>query len=159
MLDKLFAASALAATILLTGAANAAAEPAIVATDLNVRSGPDIHCPRIATLPAGSSVEVYGCAPNNWCDIGWYRLRGWVSGDYLNWHGRQAYRAAPPQVIIVPSYPSFRSDRHHQRRYDDRRRHDDRRFEGRRDDKRHGDANKRLPRKRWECEIPMNCDK
>ena len=83
MFSKVVTAAVLAAGILVPGVA-AAATNAIVTTDLNMRAGPSAAYPRLATIPNGRNVKVYGCVKGyRWCDISWAGMRGWVSADYL----------------------------------------------------------------------------
>ena len=123
--------SFLVSSFVATGDA-AAQESAVVVTDLNVRTGPGTGYPRISTIPGGSSVEILGCTPDNWCDVVWFQLRGWVSGDYLDWYGRPTYSAAPPPAIVIQPYPVYRPDWRPDWRHD---RH--------RDWRRHGDWDRR----------------
>ncbi len=70
----------------------AAADPGRANASVNVRAGPDIAFPGIATLARGASIEVRGCiASRQWCDVSSGRVRGWVSARYLdiNVGGRQ----------------------------------------------------------------------
>jgi uncharacterized protein YraI len=69
-----------AAAILAASVGYAAAVPAVVATDLNVRSGPGTGFPVIASLPRGSTVEVIGC-DGSWCQIA---QGGYASRRYLS---------------------------------------------------------------------------
>lgn len=77
------AGAALFAATLLPAAASASA-PGYVTTNLNVRAGPGTQFPAVAVFPAGSRLTVHGCTRNfGWCDVTGGRIRGWVSGAYL----------------------------------------------------------------------------
>jgi uncharacterized protein YraI len=86
-----------AAAALVLAAGAAAASPAVVSTDLNVRAGQGTQYPPIAVMPAGSVVDVTGCS-NGWCYVRDYG--GFASARYLNF-GTAAYAAAPPARIYV----------------------------------------------------------
>lgn len=73
----------LTATTLGAGAAMAA--PAYLTISLNLRAGPGTEYPPVVTMPAGSSVFVYGCLSGwSWCDVSWDGYRGWAAGQYLD---------------------------------------------------------------------------
>lgn len=82
------------AAFLLAGASGAAgAVPAIVETDLNVRSGPSTGYPVVDTMPAGATVDVVACY-SGWCEIVWDGLDGFASRSYL--------AIAPGVTVIEP---------------------------------------------------------
>jgi len=87
----------------------AAAAPATVVTDLNVRSGPGTGYQVIDTLPAGSSVDAVNCN-GSWCQVGG---GGFVSASYLDFGGARysapVYVAPPPAVVVAP--PVFAAPR------------------------------------------------
>ena len=82
----------------------AAAAPAMVVTDLNVRSGPGTAYQVVDTLPSGSSVDAVNCG-GGWCQVG---SGGYVSASYLNFGGASyvapapVYVAPPPAVVVAP---------------------------------------------------------
>ena len=95
-----FRALALAAGLLLPGAASAQTS-AVVVADLNIRTGPSPQYQRYGTIPAGEEVDVFGCLSGyNWCDVGWTGGRGWVSGNYLAYLGNR-YRRRPISEIGI----------------------------------------------------------
>jgi len=68
----------------LIGSGAALASPALVTTDLNMRTGPGTGYERITVLPNRTIVDVTGCTGNyNWCRINWRGIEGWASGRYL----------------------------------------------------------------------------
>lgn len=83
----------LAAGILLAGSIAASARPAVVTTDLNVRSGPGTGYPVISSIPTGASVNVGRCT-GSWCQVG----GGWASARYL------AFGGGGTRVVVQPEY-------------------------------------------------------
>jgi uncharacterized protein YraI len=80
--------------------AAAAAQTAIVTTDLNMRAGPSTEFPVVAMLPEDSRVRVHGCLTDyDWCDVSWDGERGWVNGSYL----QERYRN---RVVVLSDYGS-----------------------------------------------------
>ena len=97
---------ALAAGLLLTSAGVAAAAPALVTGDLNLRRGPGTNFGVITVLPGGSTVNVLNC-DGGWCRVAWPGAAGFASSGYLD-IGRRAYGAVPPPVYAPPPVVSFR---------------------------------------------------
>lgn len=122
---------ALAAGLLLVSAGAAAAAPALVTGDLNLRRGPGTNFGVITVLPGGATVNVLGCR-GGWCRIAWRRGYGYASRSYLDL-GRRYYRGGPP-VYAPPPVFSFRFG------YGPRWRHD-------RDWRRHRDGDRRRGRR------------
>lgn len=85
--------AAIAAVFL--SAAVAKAETAVVSLDLNLRDGPGLEYPIIATMPGGSPVDVRGCHVG-WCRILWAGYEGFASETYLDFGGYG--RVATPMV-------------------------------------------------------------
>jgi uncharacterized protein YraI len=104
--------------------------------DLNLRTGPSTRNPVIATIPARSPVDVYGCLyERNWCEVRWGNLRGYVSQRFLAAYApRYQPRYAPryvqsydpyyvpgyrraPSVFLEFDFHSGRDYRSHKRRY------------------------------------------
>ena len=49
-----------------------------------MRAGPDRSFPLVAWLPAGASVQVFGCIEGwRWCDVQWGFNRGFVWSPFL----------------------------------------------------------------------------
>ena len=126
--------AALAGTIALTGAADAAGR-AVAVTDLNLRAGPSTDYPAVDVIDGGNDVHVFGCLSNrSWCDVGYNGIRGWASSNYLEPTGRPDYTGpravdrigAPVITFSIGSYwdnhyrgrPFYR----HRDRYDHGRR-------------------------------------
>lgn len=99
---------ACAAGFLVLSTGLAAAMPARVATDLNVRSGEGTGYPVVAVMPAGAVVDVRGCG-DGWCYVSDYD--GFASASYLDGgfavgSAGPAY-VAPPAAVVVPG-PGYR---------------------------------------------------
>jgi hypothetical protein len=92
----------LAGALLLAGAGPAS--PAVVSTDLNVRSGPGTGYGVVATLPAGAQVGVLGCN-GGWCRVSFGGGEGYVSARYLAGGGGPAYGNVP--VYVAPPIFDF----------------------------------------------------
>lgn len=91
----------LAATCL--GAAMAAAAPVQVTAAVNLRAGPGVGYPVVATIAAGDRVTVHGCRPaGTWCDVSADGHRGWAAGRFLAASDRGDRR--PPVEVTVSSY-------------------------------------------------------
>jgi len=76
--------------------AGAFAYSAHTTTNLNVRSGPGTGFHRVATLPAGTRVDVRSCQ-GSWCDIRTSNVRGWASANHLS----RSHVVMPPPVVVV----------------------------------------------------------
>lgn len=65
-------------------------------------AGPDYGYPRLAQVPSGVQVMVYGCLRDwSWCDISWRMERGWVEGRNVSveYRGRrQGLSAVAPYL-------------------------------------------------------------
>lgn len=94
--------AAVSAVILLAGVATAAAVPATVTTDLNVRSGPGTNYPVIGTLQGGTTVDVNGCR-GSWCRV----AGGWASGNYLDGTGGRVAVAPRADYAYSPGYDDY----------------------------------------------------
>lgn len=93
-----------AAALLLASAGAAAAFPATVTTDLNVRSGPGTGYSVVDSLQAGDTVEVVQDSGS------WYQLAdgGWASANYLDAEGSAAVEGYDdPGYAVADSYPSY----------------------------------------------------
>jgi uncharacterized protein YraI len=95
----------LAGGLLLLSAGAAAAAPAVVSNDLNLRGGPGTGYRVLNVLPAGSTVDVLGCG-RYWCRVSSAEGTGYASSNYLDL-GAGAYAEAPPPVYAPsPVYAS-----------------------------------------------------
>jgi uncharacterized protein YraI len=87
-----------AALLLSAGAAVAA--PAVVQTDLNVRSGPGTQYGIVGSVPSGETVDVGGCT-GRWCQISFSGGTGYANRNYLAMAGGAA---SPGYAAVAPGY-------------------------------------------------------
>lgn len=99
-LARRFAVLAVAAMAGLA-ASSAEARQAHTTADLNLRTGPGTQYQIIATMPAGSRIEIGECA-DGWCAVEWRGKDGFASMVGLA-DGRAA--PAPEVIVIDPPYP------------------------------------------------------
>ena len=84
--------------LLLVAPLWAQASDGFVTANVNLRAGPDVDYPWVATIPAGSRVSIQGCTEGwGWCDVIAFGHRGWMVGDYLR-HDYDNRR------VLVPEY-------------------------------------------------------
>ncbi len=69
--------------MMLASAGTALASPAMVTSNVNVRTGPGSHYGVVDIVRRGEFVELVGCQ-GRWCYIDRQGSEGWVSADYLN---------------------------------------------------------------------------
>jgi uncharacterized protein YraI len=109
--------------MLLLAPAIAQAAEGIATANVNMRAGPSTAYPAITVIPAGESIEIYGClADVPWCDVEFYDGRGWVHGRYIQalyqqrrvYVGPQYYRPLGIPVVVF-SFGSY-WDRHYRDR-------------------------------------------
>jgi uncharacterized protein YraI len=75
----------------------AAAAPAVVQQDLNLRAGPGIDYDVIAAMPSGATVDVMGCEAG-WCRVAFGGTTGFASRGYLGLGGG---------VAVGPAYGGY----------------------------------------------------
>jgi len=86
-------ACALTAIVLAAASAhNAAAAPAVVGTNVNLRQGPGTNYTAITLIPAGATVEVNGCN-GQWCQVSFGGQNGYVIATSI---GQGPPGGAPP---------------------------------------------------------------
>lgn len=85
LMSKMMASAGVLA--LTTGVA--AAAPAVVQNDLNLRAGPGTDYEVIAAMPAGSTINVMGCEAS-WCQVAFGDTTGYASRSYLGGGGPAA---------------------------------------------------------------------
>ena len=82
-----------AATLVLLSAASASAEPAYVASTVNLRAGAGTGNEIVAKIPGGSLVDATNCS--EWCEVEWQGKKGFAIATALDRSGRvPAPRAA-----------------------------------------------------------------
>jgi uncharacterized protein YraI len=79
----------------------AAAAPAVVEQDLNLRAGPGVSFEVIAAMPAGATVDVLGCGAA-WCRVAFSGTSGFANRGYLGLGGGVA--AAPAYRTYGETY-------------------------------------------------------
>lgn len=86
------------ASLSLAAPLRAHAADGFVTGNINLRAGPDIDYPRIATIPYGSRVSIQGCTAGwEWCDVIAFGNRGWVAGNFLQYDYQD-------RRVLVPAY-------------------------------------------------------
>jgi uncharacterized protein YraI len=97
-----------AATLVLLSAASAAAEPAYVASTVNLRAAAGTNNEIIAKIPGGSLVDAANCT--DWCEVEWQGKKGFAIATALDRSGRvpapraTTRRAAPVVGAVSPGY-------------------------------------------------------
>ncbi|MDP2802375.1 MAG: SH3 domain-containing protein [Phreatobacter sp.] len=111
----------------------ALAQDAVTTGDVNMRAGPGTQFERLATLPAGTGVDIAGCS-GSWCRVVHRGITGFVSRSFLDEDGvvaapRRRYvepplyaaprvYVEPPFYVDPPYYPSYRPGWRPSYRYD-----------------------------------------
>jgi uncharacterized protein YraI len=96
-------AASITAFVLLS-AASAAADPAYVASTVNLRAGAGTNTEIVAKIPGGSKVEATNCS--EWCEVEWQGKKGFAIATALDRSGRPpaprsvARRAPPPGAYV-----------------------------------------------------------
>src|SRR4051812_31032101 len=75
-----------AATLVLLSAASASAEPAYVASTVNLRSAAGTTNEIVAKIPGGSLVDATNCT--DWCEVEWQGKKGFAIATALDRSGR-----------------------------------------------------------------------
>lgn len=87
--------SPMTAVLLMAAALPAAADPAVVDTKLNLRSGPGPAFNVIGIVPRGSRLDVQNCG-EEWCRVRFGRQTGYASRALLK-TGVDAYASVAPR--------------------------------------------------------------
>lgn len=70
--------------------------------DVNLRAGPGTGYPIVTTVPDGARINIHGClSSEDWCDVSWHALRGWIASDYLNYFYNGSYVYLPDYFTVV----------------------------------------------------------
>jgi len=93
-----------AAAVSLLSAASAAAEPAYVASTVNLRSAAGTGNEIVAKIPGGSLVDATNCS--EWCEVEWQGKKGFAIATALDRSGRipgprASARRAPVAGAVV----------------------------------------------------------
>src|SRR5262249_8738198 len=83
---KLASRLTMGAGVLALSTGVAAAAPAVVQNDLNLRAGPGVEFPVVAAMPAGTPIDVTRCQAS-WCRVAFNGTVGWASRAYLGLGG------------------------------------------------------------------------
>jgi uncharacterized protein YraI len=95
-----------AATLVLLSAASAGAEPAYVASTVNLRSGAGTGNEIVGKIPGGSLVEATNCS--DWCEVEWQGRKGFAIASALDRSGRvRTPRAATRPAAPAPYYYGY----------------------------------------------------
>src|SRR5215813_3362196 len=92
---KLMSKLTTSAGLLALSTGFAAAAPAVVQQDLNLRAGPGPDYEVLAAMPAGTTVDVMGCQAS-WCQVAFGGTTGWANRAYLGLGGGT--------VAVAPAY-------------------------------------------------------
>jgi uncharacterized protein YraI len=79
----------------------AAAVPAYVASNVNMRSGPGTTNEIVTRIPGGSLVDANNCK-DGWCEVTWQGKSGFAIQTALDLSGRVPSR---PRTSYAPGYP------------------------------------------------------
>jgi uncharacterized protein YraI len=96
-----------AATLVLLSAASATAEPAYVASTVNLRAAAGTGNEIVAKIPTGSLVDASNCS--EWCEVEWQGKKGFAIATALDRSGRvpapraATRRAAPVAGAVAPA--------------------------------------------------------
>jgi uncharacterized protein YraI len=85
--------------VLALSASGALANPAYIATTVNLRAAPGTTNEIVAKIPGGSLVDATDCA-EGWCAVNWQGKSGFAIQTALDLSGRVPARAA-----AAPGYP------------------------------------------------------
>ncbi|HEX5212243.1 MAG TPA: SH3 domain-containing protein [Pseudolabrys sp.] len=84
--------------VLVLSAGGALANPAYVATTVNLRAAPGTTNEIVAKIPGGSLVDASDCA-EGWCQVNWQGKSGFAIQTALDLSGR-----VPPRAAAAPGY-------------------------------------------------------
>jgi hypothetical protein len=89
-----------AAALVLLSAASAIAEPAYVASTVNLRSAAGTTNEIVAKIPGGSLVDATNCT--EWCEVEWQSKKGFAIATALDRSGRvPGPRTAPRRAPVA----------------------------------------------------------
>lgn len=89
------------ATLLLLSGAPVLAEPAYVASTVNLRAGAGTNNEIVGKIPGGSIVEANNCS--EWCEVEWQGRKGFAIASALDRSGRvPAGRSAARRPVTPP---------------------------------------------------------
>jgi len=100
------AQSGLVAAALLVGSAGSVfADPAVISSRLNLRSGPGAAFGIVAAMPAGSRIDVQSCG-EEWCRVSFGRRSGFANRALIS-TGVDSYASATPRAAPDEPKPTM----------------------------------------------------
>ena len=93
----------IAGVLAAVSAAHAAAEPALIESKLNLRSGPGSAFGVLAVMPAGTKLDMQKCN-DEWCRVKFGAQVGYASRTFLT-TGADSYASAAPHAAPAPLEP------------------------------------------------------
>jgi hypothetical protein len=93
-----------AVSLVLVSALSAAAEPAYVASTVNLRAGAGTGNEIVAKIPGGSLVDATNCS--DWCEVEWQGKKGFAIATALDRSGRVRSTRAAPRAAPRPAAPA-----------------------------------------------------
>jgi hypothetical protein len=97
---------AVAATLLMLSTGMAAAAPAFVLGDLNLRAGPSTGNRVVAVLPRGATVDAFDCG-SGWCRVDYDGYSGFASMSYLDVGEPDDAPPPSPLAFLAPIFDPF----------------------------------------------------
>lgn len=91
-----------AVALVVASAELAAAAPARVASNTNLRQGPGVNFPVIATVPVGSVVEIIRCGAE-WCNVMAGATPGYMIARNLGVAAARPVAVAPAPIVVAPA--------------------------------------------------------
>jgi uncharacterized protein YraI len=88
------------ATLVLSGAAPAVAEPAVTTSAVGLRASPTTTSAVLGQIPAGSAVQVTHC--RDWCEVEWQGRKGFAIAASLNRRARAPAQRDAAEADPVP---------------------------------------------------------
>ena len=94
-----------AASLVLATTGSAGAEPAYVASTVNLRAGAGTNTEIVGKIPAGTRIDVSNCS--DWCEVEWQGKKGFAIATAFDRSGRApaprrvVRRAAPPPGAAI----------------------------------------------------------
>lgn len=83
MSSKFSAVAVAAGVVMLASVGTALASPAMVTSNVNVRSGPGSHYGVVDIVRRGEFVDLVSCQ-NAWCYVDNYGSEGWISAAFVD---------------------------------------------------------------------------
>jgi uncharacterized protein YraI len=117
MSSKFSAAAVAAGVVMLASVGTALASPAMVTSNVNVRSGPGANYGVVDIVRRGEFVDLVGCQ-NAWCYIDKYGSEGWISAAFVDLNSATQRPAVGYGFNIVEPPPPSRHGPSYSRPYE-----------------------------------------